>query len=220
MDSTNGYDPTLPMDLEGSVNPDLLTEVTFGSHLEYADGSVPMVAKTSNGRMSPVRARTMKEYDQQIAVLKKENFSLKLRIYFLEERMQQKFGDGEDVFKTNIELKVECESLKRELADKHNLLKKASNAMENLSSNHQSEMSKIRAQVEKDLKDSNNGLAYQLDFAQKALDEAEEVVQDKDNKIHELQDQLNKLTTEIKQVQQKGDDSMKELMQELEHKKA
>jgi len=37
---------------------------------------------------------------QQIAVLKKENFSLKLRIYFLEERMQQKFGDGEDVFKT------------------------------------------------------------------------------------------------------------------------
>lgn len=37
---------------------------------------------------------------QQIAELKKDNFSLKLRIYFLEERMQQKFGDGEDVFKT------------------------------------------------------------------------------------------------------------------------
>ena len=51
--------------------------------------------------MSPIRARTMKEYDQQIAEYKKENFSLKLRIYFLEERMQQKFdGDGEDLFKT------------------------------------------------------------------------------------------------------------------------
>ena len=37
---------------------------------------------------------------QQITDLKKENFSLKLRIYFLEERMQQKYGDGEDVFKT------------------------------------------------------------------------------------------------------------------------
>ena len=50
--------------------------------------------------MSPVRARTMKEYDQQIADLKKENFSLKLRIYFLEERMEQKFsGDGGDLFK-------------------------------------------------------------------------------------------------------------------------
>ena len=37
---------------------------------------------------------------QQITDLKKENFSLKLRIYFLEERMLQKYGDGEDVFKT------------------------------------------------------------------------------------------------------------------------
>ena len=37
---------------------------------------------------------------QQITELKKENFSLKLRIYFLEERMLQKYGDGEDVFKT------------------------------------------------------------------------------------------------------------------------
>ena len=60
-----------------------------------------MVAKAGSGRMSPVRARTMKEYDHQIAELKKENFSLKLRIYFLEERVQQKYdGDGEDLFKT------------------------------------------------------------------------------------------------------------------------
>lgn len=37
---------------------------------------------------------------QQITDLKKENFNLKLRIYFLEERMQQKFDDGsEDIFK-------------------------------------------------------------------------------------------------------------------------
>ena len=36
-----------------------------------------------------------------IAELKKENFSLKLRIYFLEERMQQKSnGEKEDLFKT------------------------------------------------------------------------------------------------------------------------
>jgi hypothetical protein len=38
---------------------------------------------------------------QQIADLKKENFSLKLRIYFLEERVQQQFdGDSEALFKT------------------------------------------------------------------------------------------------------------------------
>lgn len=36
---------------------------------------------------------------QQITDLKKENFNLKLRIYFMEERMQQRLGDGDDVFK-------------------------------------------------------------------------------------------------------------------------
>lgn len=39
-------------------------------------------------------------FSQQIGELKKENFNLKLRIYFLEERLQQKLGDGEDVFRT------------------------------------------------------------------------------------------------------------------------
>lgn len=40
---------------------------------------------------------------QQITALKKENFNLKLRIYFMEERMQQKCEDStEDIFKTVI----------------------------------------------------------------------------------------------------------------------
>lgn len=38
---------------------------------------------------------------QQITALKKENFNLKLRIYFMEDRMQQKCDDStEDIFKT------------------------------------------------------------------------------------------------------------------------
>lgn len=37
---------------------------------------------------------------QHLNDLKKENFSLKLRIYFLEERMQQKYeGSREDIYK-------------------------------------------------------------------------------------------------------------------------
>uniref|UniRef100_A0A8C0GU56 Centrosomin N-terminal motif 1 domain-containing protein n=1 Tax=Chelonoidis abingdonii TaxID=106734 RepID=A0A8C0GU56_CHEAB len=58
--------------------------------------------------------------------LKKENFSLKLRIYFLEERMQQKYeASQEDVYKRNIELKVEVESLKQELQERQRTLDKA-----------------------------------------------------------------------------------------------
>ena len=49
--------------------------------------------------------RTMKEYEDQLETLKKENFNLKLRIYFLEERMGITSAD-ENAIKKNIELKV------------------------------------------------------------------------------------------------------------------
>ena len=38
-------------------------------------------------------------YHQNIADLSKENFNLKLRIYFLEEKVKQKFEGGEDLQK-------------------------------------------------------------------------------------------------------------------------
>uniref|UniRef100_A0A8C3XPF7 Centrosomin N-terminal motif 1 domain-containing protein n=1 Tax=Chelydra serpentina TaxID=8475 RepID=A0A8C3XPF7_CHESE len=73
--------------------------------------------------------------------LKKENFSLKLRIYFLEERMQQKYeASREDVYKRNIELKVEVESLKRELQEKQQTLDTAWAAAENLTSRNEAEL--------------------------------------------------------------------------------
>lgn len=47
----------------------------------------------------------MKEYEDQLEALKKDNFNLKLRIYFLEERMNVTSAD-EDAVRKNIELKV------------------------------------------------------------------------------------------------------------------
>ncbi|XP_038613754.1 LOW QUALITY PROTEIN: myomegalin [Tachyglossus aculeatus] len=56
---------------------------------------------------------------QHLNDLKKENFSLKLRIYFLEEQLQRKYEAGqEDVYRRNISLRVEVESLKQELQEK------------------------------------------------------------------------------------------------------
>lgn len=49
--------------------------------------------------------RTMKEYEDQLGALKKENFNLKLRIYLLEERMGITPSD-EDAIEKNFELKV------------------------------------------------------------------------------------------------------------------
>ncbi|XP_040613261.1 CDK5 regulatory subunit-associated protein 2 isoform X6 [Mesocricetus auratus] len=115
----SGLHPVLPSDLDG-IND------TAG----LGNGVLPNMPEE---KVSPTRARNMKDFENQITELKKENFNLKLRIYFLEERMQQEFaGPTEHIYKTNIELKVEVESLKRELQERDQLLVKASKAVESL----------------------------------------------------------------------------------------
>jgi hypothetical protein len=80
--------------------------------MEQRSASLPIVTLglRSPGKTSPIRGHTMKEYEDQMSQLKKENFNLKLRIYFLEERMghMSSADDKEDPIKKNIELKVTC----------------------------------------------------------------------------------------------------------------
>ncbi|KAG5276264.1 hypothetical protein AALO_G00129910 [Alosa alosa] len=89
----------------------------------------------------PLHTHSLREFEQHLTDLKKENFSLKLRIYFLEERFQQRFEDSssEDVHRRNIELKVEVESLKRELQEKQQQLDEAQTAAENLTNENEAE---------------------------------------------------------------------------------
>uniref|UniRef100_A0A663FGI9 Centrosomin N-terminal motif 1 domain-containing protein n=1 Tax=Aquila chrysaetos chrysaetos TaxID=223781 RepID=A0A663FGI9_AQUCH len=95
---------------------------------------------------------------QHLNDLKKENFSLKLRIYFLEERVQQK-GEGsrDDVYRRNIELKVEVESLKRELQEKQQALDNKWVAAENQTTRSQAA---LRQQYEERQRESEH--VYEL----------------------------------------------------------
>ncbi|XP_037706849.1 CDK5 regulatory subunit-associated protein 2 isoform X3 [Choloepus didactylus] len=133
MDSALEEDVTLPGTLSGCSGlvpnlPDDLDGVSSSTGL--GNDALPNVSEEA---VSPTRARNMKDFENQITELKKENFNLKLRIYFLEERMQQEYdGPTEHIYKTNIELKVEVESLKRELLEREQLLIKASKAVETL----------------------------------------------------------------------------------------
>nr|XP_053635633.1 myomegalin-like [Cherax quadricarinatus] len=106
----------------------------------------------SPGKVSPLRGRTMKEYEEQLGNLKKENFSLKLRIYFLEERIGQKYDkeDKDELYKTNIELKVETEALKQELYDKQELVRQASTVLSGLEQQFQEQVAQIKDQHEQE----------------------------------------------------------------------
>lgn len=105
------------------------------------------------GQSSPCQGRSLREYEEQMSALRKENFNLKLRIYFLEENAGiggntsgggpggngAGLGHGsptdgtvapESLFKQNIDLKVEVESLRKDLQEKQDLLCQAAKAME------------------------------------------------------------------------------------------
>ncbi|XP_045325533.1 CDK5 regulatory subunit-associated protein 2 isoform X12 [Leopardus geoffroyi] len=150
MESVLEEDVTLPGTLGGcsGLVPNLPDDVDGISPIAgLGNGVLPNVSEET---VSPTRARNMKDFENQITELKKENFNLKLRIYFLEERMQQEFdGPTEHVYKTNIELKVEVESLKRELQEREQLLIKASKAVESLAEGGGSEVRRVTEDAQK-----------------------------------------------------------------------
>jgi len=78
-------------------------------------------------------ARTMRDYDDSLREIKKENFNLKLRIFFLEERLALgRENSNEKLIASNIDLKVQLETCKQELSEKLSLLVEASEALEHL----------------------------------------------------------------------------------------
>ncbi|KAM3874007.1 CDK5 regulatory subunit-associated protein 2 [Diretmus argenteus] len=171
MDSVVGDDPTLPVDINGSCR--LPDSIDAG---DYSTDS--MTAPSFPDKMSPIKALTMKDYENQITALKKENFNLKLRIYFMEERMQQKCDDStEDIFKTNIELKVELESMKRDLAEKQELLVSASKALESLAGRESGEPQRMRAQAQKEMAALRDTFNKKIADLEESLRTAEEEVE-------------------------------------------
>ncbi|XP_066453150.1 myomegalin isoform X3 [Eleutherodactylus coqui] len=107
---------------------------------------------------------------QHLNDLKKENFSLKLRIYFLEERIQHKYEDGSnDVYKNNIELKVEVESLKQELLEKQQLLEKAWTDCGHLNSCNGPELHQDYKQRQEEEKHAQEILERKIQFLQEEV---------------------------------------------------
>ncbi|XP_072738879.1 CDK5 regulatory subunit-associated protein 2 isoform X2 [Ciconia boyciana] len=177
MDSLPGEDLTLPVAFEGSVSVSQLPDVSCGGPQPgpAGGGALPDVADDT---VSPTRARTMKDYENQITDLKKENFNLKLRIYFLEERMQQKFdGPTEEIYKINIELKVEIESLKRDLQEREKLLIKASKAVESLAQGGDAEIQRVKEEAQKKMQEMEEILTSRINFLEENLKAAQEDVE-------------------------------------------
>ncbi|PSN39824.1 hypothetical protein C0J52_19185 [Blattella germanica] len=176
----------------------------------------------SPGKTSPIRGRTMKEYEEQLSQLKKENFNLKLRIYFLEERMGHMNGqdDKEDPVKKNIELKVsqdydyvdqfrvEAESLRKEVSDKQELLCQAAKAMDLIEEQHRGELKKIQEErdIEKEQMESKIKELENVKYLQEAQQEAERVDIRCQGLELELKQRDGKLEDLLQELEQRGQD--------------
>lgn len=130
-----------------------------------SDGNSTPQRPFTNCPSSPAQGRSLREFEEQMAGLRKENFNLKLRIYFLEEKPTSNNGGESNDFihKRNIDLKVienisrsiwfddlisislssnpninkvENESLRKDLQEKQELLCQASKAMELMENQH------------------------------------------------------------------------------------
>lgn len=70
--------------------------------------SPPFNVPLPGGNTSPGQGRSIREHDEQLNALRKENFNLKLRIYFMEEKNATTTvpDSSEFLFKENVDLKV------------------------------------------------------------------------------------------------------------------
>uniref|UniRef100_A0A0K8TXU7 Centrosomin n=1 Tax=Bactrocera latifrons TaxID=174628 RepID=A0A0K8TXU7_BACLA len=132
------------------TSPSTLKDVT----MEHSYGvGFPCVSLQGHGTTSPpVQGRSVREFEEQMASLRKENFNLKLRLYFLEESVpgyHQANAEGhESLMKQLIETKVEIEILRKELEQKQELLKEAAQAMNHMEDIQKETESKGQAFIE------------------------------------------------------------------------
>ncbi|XP_034035238.1 myomegalin isoform X2 [Thalassophryne amazonica] len=116
----------------------------------------------------PLQMHSLREFEQHLNDLKKENFSLKLRIYFLEEKIQQKFEESsDDVHKRNIELKVEVESLKKDLEEKQQLLDEALVTAESLTNQNEAELQRRLTERQQEISHMQEILETKVQLLQK-----------------------------------------------------
>ncbi|XP_054741226.1 centrosomin isoform X6 [Anastrepha obliqua] len=212
------------------TSPSTLKDVT----MEHPYGvGFPCVSLQGHGVSSPpVQGRSVREFEEQMASLRKENFNLKLRLYFLEESVpgyHQSNAEGpESLMKQLIDTKVEIEILRKELEEKQDLLKEAAQAMNHMEQIQKETETKGQAfidelkqkiqflEMERDLDKTHhsgfmNDLLGHSDISENVnalqkIRELEGMVTQSEGKMHALQMQNSKL----EEIIAKRDEAIKE----------
>jgi chromosome segregation ATPase len=151
------------------------------------------------------RTFTVREYEQTIDELKKENFDLKLRLHLLEESMK-KFSSKEkegcspdkNTVQVVVQLKLETESLRKDLAYKEKVLQDALEQVEKYKlgfkeledkyvelQNHLSSLSELPSKQEfLSLHEQKENLLKQTELLEETLRDKDKMIVENDQEIH------------------------------------
>ncbi|GFS46164.1 cnn_1N domain-containing protein [Trichonephila inaurata madagascariensis] len=191
---------------------------TYPAHLTDVMDAVPSTQSDLRRAdlVSPVRGtrtRAVREYEQTIEELKKENFDLKLRLFLLEDTKNKNYlrnkgsnnEDQDNTVQVIVELKLETEALRTELTTNKQLLQEANEQKEKYISDLkelqnkfdqlQEELSTVTHHPSEQeirlLKDENESLQKSYEFSNK-------IITEKDQEIKNLNNQLEDFPTKIK----------------------
>ncbi|XP_050743369.1 centrosomin isoform X4 [Drosophila biarmipes] len=110
------------------TSPGALQDVTMENSYASFDAARPQ-----GGSHSPMvmQGRSVRELEEQMSTLRKENFNLKLRIYFMEEGQPGARANNspDSLSKQLIDAKIEIEMLRKTVDEKMELLKDAARAI-------------------------------------------------------------------------------------------
>ncbi|XP_022224615.2 centrosomin isoform X2 [Drosophila obscura] len=111
------------------TSPGVLQDVTMEN--SYASFDAGRLQGDSHSPLA-MPGRSMRNVEEQMSTLRKENFNLKLRLYFMEESQlghNRTNHSGESLSKQLIDAKIEAEVLRKTVEEKTELLKDAARAI-------------------------------------------------------------------------------------------
>lgn len=228
---------------------------SFMDHTPLPDGdsdstaSTPMImrrGKSGDGPLQDGQQLSLREQENVIDKIEKENFGLKLKIHFLEEALR-KAGPGfsEAALKENTDLKVDKVTMQRELQRYKKHLTTAEKDLEKFrqqmaqmqdlakrkhsSNDHSAELEKLRRDLEdkdadlEDLQQQVRSDRQNIDELEKLQDEIGDLeadLREKERAISERDDELDELRSKVRHADQQGNDEIDKLRDEIDDLKA
>lgn len=155
---------------------------------------------------------TLREQERIIDEIKKENFNLKMKLVFLEDKLTKGFSGpdaAQRAIKENIEIKVEKETLKAELKRAKKSLVQSEKAISDM----RKEMDEMESRADKDFHKGAKS-----DEVDKLLQEAIDKLEDKERELEEVLEENEKLREEadgyfnkLNQLEHGADEEAKEV---------